>query len=353
MRVADDLKDYTCDAMFGKDLNQYPAVRRKAIGRISESKLVFTTCVGAALGLLRNRSFETVIIDEASQQTEPASLIPLVKGCQRAILVGDHVQLRATVSPHAAVVDFDVSLMERLWMGTPNQADDAIARVMLDTQYRMHSSLCQFLSAEFYGGRLLTTPGCDLTQLPPSRFPWPQPPPDVRGEPNRSRRAVFIQCNDPEDYGKKSKVNQSQANICKEVLQLLTTAPTLTQAAEVEHPGWQTPSISILTPYSRQVDLLKQLCGRFTVSSIDGFQGQEADIVIFVTVRCNLQGEIGFLKDMRRLNVALTRAKAGLIILGDQTTLTMKKEKEEACKVWDRLVQACTRVKLPARVPQR
>jgi regulator of nonsense transcripts 1 len=89
------------------------------------------------------------------------------------------------------------------------------------------------------------------------------------------------------------------------------------------------------------------------VSSIDGFQGQEADIVIFVTVRCNLQGEIGFLKDMRRLNVALTRAKAGLIILGDQTTLTMKKEKEEACKVWDRLVQACTRVKLPAGVPQR
>ncbi|KIW73618.1 hypothetical protein PV04_01721 [Phialophora macrospora] len=352
-RVADDLKDYTCDAMFGKDLNQYPAARRKAIANISESKLVFTTCVGAALGLLRNQSFETVIIDEASQQTEPASLIPLVKGCQRSILVGDHVQLRATVSPHAAVVDFDVSLMERLWMGSPNQAEDAVARVMLDTQYRMHSSLCRFPSAEFYGERLLTAPGCDLIQLPPSRFPWPKPPSDVRSEPNRSRRAVFIQCDGPEDYGKKSKANQTQANRCKEVLQLLTTEPTLTQAAEAKQPESQTPSISILTPYSRQADLLKQLCGGFTVSSIDGFQGQEADIVIFVTVRCNLQGEIGFLKDMRRLNVALTRAKAGLVIIGDQTTLTMRKEKEEACKAWDRLIQCCTRVTLPAVVPRR
>ncbi|ETI27931.1 hypothetical protein G647_00380 [Cladophialophora carrionii CBS 160.54] len=354
MKVADDLKEYTCDAMFGKDLNQHPAVRRKAVARISESKLVFTTCVGAALGLLRNQSFETVIIDEASQQTEPASLIPLVKGCQRSILVGDHVQLRATVSPHAAVVDFDVSLMERLWLGAANTADGAIATAMLDTQYRMHPSLCQFPSAEFYDGRLLTASGCDSIQPPPSCFPWPKSPPNVRGEPNRSRRAVFIQCHDPEDYGKKSKVNQTQAKICKETLQLLTTMPAVTQAAEgKKQPEPQIPSIAILTPYSRQADLLKQLCGGFTVSSIDGFQGQEADIVIFVTVRCNLQGEIGFLKDMRRLNVALTRAKAGLIIIGDQTTLTMKKEHEEACKVWDRLIRSCARVDLPAVVPQR
>ena len=87
------------------------------------------------------------------------------------------------------------------------------------------------------------------------------------------------------------------------------------------------------------------------MSSIDGFQGQEADIVVFVTVRCNLQGEIGFLKDMRRLNVALTRAKTGLIIIGDQTTLTLKKEQEEACRVWDRLIKSCAKVVLPGAVP--
>ena len=84
------------------------------------------------------------------------------------------------------------------------------------------------------------------------------------------------------------------------------------------------------------------------VSSIDGFQGQEADIVIFVTVRSNQHGEIGFLKDMRRLNVALTRAKAGLIIIGDQSTLTMNKDKEDACRVWGRLVKACAKIKLPS-----
>src|ERR1700744_1766673 len=143
-KVSDDLKAYTCDAMFGKDLNQYPAAKRKAIARISGSKLVFTTCVGPALGLLRNQSFGTVIIDEASQQTEPASLIPLVKGCQRAILVGDHVPLRATVSPHAATLDFDVSLMEWLWVGGSSHSDVTVARVMLDTQYRMHPELCCF-----------------------------------------------------------------------------------------------------------------------------------------------------------------------------------------------------------------
>src|SRR4051812_11735033 len=98
--------------MLNKDINQNLGARRKAQKRISESKFVFTTCIGAGLGLLRNEHFDTVIIDEASQQTEPASLVPMVKGCSRVILVGDHVQLRATVQPNAAVLGFDVSLFE-------------------------------------------------------------------------------------------------------------------------------------------------------------------------------------------------------------------------------------------------
>lgn len=336
--------------MFGKDLNQYPAARRKAIERIAHSKLVFTTCVGAALGLLRKECFETVIIDEASQQTEPASLIPLVKGCQRAILVGDHVQLRATVSPYASTLDFDVSLMERLWTGASDHPESAVGRVMLDTQYRMHPDLCKFPANEFYAGRLLTADVCNSVPLPISSFPWPKQALHVKGDPQQSNRAVFVQCNDPEDYGQKSKVNKAQASLCKEILKLLTTmsAEQINQGGASSTVDLPPPSVAILTPYSRQADLLKQLCSGFTVSSIDGFQGQEADIVIFVTVRCNLRGEIGFLKDMRRLNVALTRAKAGMIVIGDQTTLTMSKDKEDACRVWERLVKACAKVKLPS-----
>jgi superfamily I DNA and/or RNA helicase len=106
--------------MVGKDINQNPNVRKKALKRVKDSRLIFTTCIGSGLGLLRREKFDTIIVDEASQQTEPASLIPLIKGGSRVILVGDHVQLRATVRPHAQVLDFDVSLFERLW----KQGDD-------------------------------------------------------------------------------------------------------------------------------------------------------------------------------------------------------------------------------------
>ncbi|EXJ72719.1 uncharacterized protein A1O5_03866 [Cladophialophora psammophila CBS 110553] len=343
-KVSEDLKTYTIDAMLGKDLNQYPAARRKAIERVSKARLVFTTCVGAALGLLRKQSFDTVVIDEASQQTESASLVPLVKGCQRGILVGDHVQLRATISPHACTLDFDVSLMERLWV---EASDNDIGRVMLDTQYRMHPSLCTFPSHEFYGSRLLSADICHTINIPVSSFPWPKRAVNAQNSASASDRAVFVQCSDAEDLGRKSKVNQIQAKICKEILRLLTTAPESDQKCAGMGSSSPPPSIAILTPYARQAELLRQYCGGHAVSSIDGFQGQEADVIIFITVRCNLQGEIGFLKDMRRLNVALTRAKAGLIIVGDRSTLTRKKGQEEACRVWDRLIETCSRVQLP------
>ena len=100
--------------MMGKDLNENPAGRRKAQKRIKECRMVFTTCIGAGLGLLRSERFNTVIIDEASQQTEPQSLVPLTKGCTKAVLVGDHKQLSATVLPLAQAMESDISLFERL-----------------------------------------------------------------------------------------------------------------------------------------------------------------------------------------------------------------------------------------------
>lgn len=101
--------------MMDKEIYSSYSAMNNARDQIKKCRLVFTTCIGSGLGLLRSESFDTVIIDEASQQTEPASLVPLVKGCRKAILVGDHVQLGATVQPHAVLIRFDVSLFERLY----------------------------------------------------------------------------------------------------------------------------------------------------------------------------------------------------------------------------------------------
>lgn len=120
--------------MVGRDLNENPEARKRVTARLAASRLVFTTCTGAGLGLLRSEEFDIVIIDEASQQTEPTSMIPLVKGCSRAVLVGDHVQLRATVQQHAQLEMFDISLFERLYRD--HSGTRGVRKVMLDIQYR-------------------------------------------------------------------------------------------------------------------------------------------------------------------------------------------------------------------------
>ena len=350
--------------MMDKDLNEHPEARKKAQARISHSRLIFTTCIGASLGLLRNETFDTVIIDEASQQTEPASLVPLVKGCcTKAILVGDHLQLRATVTQHAAIQGFDVSLFERLYTDNQNR----IQKIMLDSQYRMHREICSFSSEEFYEGKLHTAIPDGARPLAPSNFPWPISPTN----PNAHSRMVFIPCSSSEDLGRKSKSNKGQATLCVEICKRLMAEPTkqtitpplssssttTTTTTTTSNKNYTTPSIAILTPYTAQVDLLKILLpstnsNSTSISSIDGFQGREADIVIFCTVRCNVGHEIGFLKDLRRLNVVMTRARSGCIVVGDRATLTMGETgaegdgEEEYRRVWKRLVGRLVEVRV-------
>ena len=300
--------------------------------------MVFTTCIGASLGLLRNECFDVVVIDEASQQTEPATLVPLVKGCSRAILVGDHVQLRATVQKNGVLTGYDISLFERHY-NMPER--EGVGRVMLDTQYRMHRTICDFSSTEFYNDRLRTAVGNDSRSLPVSQFPWP-----------KDNRLIWIECGSPEDLGQQSKANRGQTELCKRVVHLLTSpGPDIASGSS----ELQQPSIAILTPYTRQKEALGGAISNVEISSIDGFQGREADIVIFVTVRCNVSYEIGFLADMRRLNVVMTRAKCGVVIIGNKATLTGGTEMEdlgESKKVWQRLVGRCQTVMIDADEPQ-
>ena len=314
--------------MLGKDLNENPAGRRRAQKQIKECRLIFTTCIGAGLGLLRSEMFDTVVVDEASQQTEPQTLVPLTKGCSKAILVGDHVQLGATVSPHAEALGFEQSLFERLYRSPDSEG--RFCKVMLDMQYRMQASICGFSSAEFYEGRLKTAVQEDDRPLLPSSFPWPS---IVDG---KRERVFFVQCNAPEDLGRRSKSNAGQAaltqQICKGLQTVTGHATDLTL-----------PSVAVLAPYARQVELLKGLqTSPVQVNSIDGFQGREADVVVFVTTRCNPHCEIGFLKDLRRLNVVMTRAKSACIIIGDRATLTGGDKTEKATQMWTRLLDSLT-----------
>ncbi|KAE8384737.1 RNA dependent RNA polymerase-domain-containing protein [Aspergillus alliaceus] len=366
-KVAQDLVQYTCDAMEGKEMNFRPEIKRRALERIQQSRLVFTTCAGAGLGLLRDEKFQIVIIDEASQQTEPMSLIPLSKGCTHAILVGDHVQLRVSTRKCAKVTDSEVSLFERLYTNC-DIVNGGFSKVMLDVQYRMHPQICNFPSQEFYEGRLTTDSTCCSNSLPTNKFPWPE----VETSTGKvfSRR-VFAPCLAEEDIGYRSKGNINQARLCKEIYHLLTSS----RSQDNGQGACDTPSepVAILTPYTRQVEILKDhLPSSTIISTIDAFQGQEAEIIIYVTVRCNPHGDLGFLNDLRRLNVVLTRAKAGLIVIGCPRTLSTgtgtgayishdsfngHAKKADSNKplavdgdsgpVWGRLLSSLTRVDIP------
>lgn len=346
-KVGEDLRKYTCDALAGQEIHSSHAAQRQAKQRVKAASIIFTTCIGAELGLLRGQMFDTVIVDEASQQTEPASLVPLVKGCEKAILVGDHVQLRPTVQEFSPALGFDVSLFERLY--TRQGTTPGMAKIMLDTQYRMHPSICDFISKEFYKGKLLSGLKDSDRPMSSSAFPWPASPATKTSSASASRM-LFVECSGREDLGHKSKSNKEQADLCLSICKLLRSAPAATASSTKSSVNDVKPtdinkddatSIAVLTPYSRQSEILKKLLSAIPnveVSSIDGFQGREADIVIFVTVRCNESREIGFLKDLRRMNVALTRAKLGLIIVGNRATLTGGGEEEESTGVWRRLM---------------
>lgn len=166
-----------------------------------------------------------------------------------------------------------------------------------------------------------------------SSFPWPSDNAGLKVP------LTFIPCSAEEDVGRASKSNKAQADLVQYIVGLLRTAhPDSTSSAE-DGEKLRNLSIAVLSPYSAQVKLLKHnLPDYITVSTIDGFQGREADIVIFTTVRSNMEGDIGFLEDARRLNVAWTRAKKGLLIIGSRSTLEMNSP------LWKRALATCKEV---------
>jgi superfamily I DNA and/or RNA helicase len=272
-----------------------------------QAKVVCATAAGADFALLAKLELDRVILDEATQAVDPLALLPL-QLAPRAVLAGDPCQLPPTVlSAAAARGGLAQSLFERL---AERHGDDVVR--LLDTQYRMHAALMRFPSDSMYGGRLLAAPEVasrELSELP-----------GVRADPLRPGPLVFLDCagkgwSDEQSPKDPSTRNPGQAErVVREVRRILER-------------GLVASELAVITPYEAQARLLRdalreRLDEGLEIGTVDGFQGREKEAIVLDLVRSNDAGELGFLKDVRRMNVALTRAKRFLLVVGDSATLT-------------------------------
>jgi len=267
---------------------------------LKRAQVVCCTCIGSGGDILDSMTFDRILVDEATQATEPAILVPLMRGCRQLVLVGDHCQLPPTVlSTRAEEEGHGVPLFSRM-------VACGVPPFMLDTQYRMHPSIAMFPSDLFYGGKLLN--GVSAPERRPlAGFEWPREEFPVAFIPVRGNEL---------DDGVSKMNNEEAVCACEVVEQLL-------------HGGQCRPSdIAVVTPYAAQAKLIRRMTRQLTqgqeyieVSSVDGFQGREKEAVIFSAVRSNDYGAIGFTSDWRRVNVSFTRARRALIVIGNDVTL--------------------------------
>lgn len=272
---------------------------------ISKAQVIATTLVGAAHQLLKGRRFGTVFIDEAAQALEPACWIPIIKA-ERVIFAGDHLQLPPTVkSFRAAKEGLSTTLFEKAL--ERNTVDS-----LLREQYRMHKDIMAFPNEQLYGRQLIAHE---------SVREWLIFPDDLAVEFIDTAGCGFADEQDPET---KSYRNRDEGQIVFE--HLLEYCLKTEAAGCTEDFG----TVGIIAPYKAQVNMLKELFadtsiagrGNIAVNTIDSFQGQECDIIYISLTRSNDRGEIGFLQDIRRMNVAITRAKKKLVVIGDSATVS-------------------------------
>jgi len=272
---------------------------------LNRADILCATTTGLDDRVLGDRRFDLAVVDEACQSTEPGCWIPLLRA-QRVVLAGDHCQLPPTVvSPEAAAEGFSVSLFERLMTLL---GPDVSRR--LDVQYRMNRAIMDFSSAEFYDGDLRAAPSASkglLSGLPGVTTDRLTETPvefiDTAG-------AEFDEEVEPDG---ESRRNPREASlVCRKVHALLQC-------------GVAARDIAVIAPYAAQVRLIRERLelADVEVDSVDGFQGREKEAVVISLVRSNTKRGIGFLADVRRMNVALTRAKRKLLVIGDSATLSV------------------------------
>ncbi|CAI5470708.1 unnamed protein product [Closterium sp. Yama58-4] len=290
------------------DEKKFKALKRVAEREICQSAdVICTTCVGAGDPRLSNFRFRQVLIDESTQATEPECLIPLVMGAKQVVLVGDHCQLGPVIMcKKAARAGLAQSLFERLVLL-------AVKPIRLQVQYRMHPCLSEFPSNTFYEGTLQNGVADADRCLPGIDFPWPVP--------NRPMM-FYVQLGQEEmSASGTSYLNRSEASHVEKVVTLFLRNGCMPHQIGVITP-YEGQRAYIVTHMARNGPLRQQLYKDIEVASVDSFQGREKDLIILSCVRSNEHQGIGFLNDPRRLNVALTRAKYGVVLLGNAKVLS-------------------------------
>lgn len=269
---------------------------------LTSSQVICCTCVSCGDPLLENEKFNLVVMDEATLTTEPVSIIPIAHGARQLVLIGDQQQLApmTAFTSCSQPILYDVPSVEELSTTLFHRLQRNMATVQLNIQYRMHPALAAFPSRMFYHGRLIN--GIKTVDRIPPVFPWPR---------NDTPLCIISDEQGTEVFSEGSYYNLSQANIVLKVLRALLQG------------GASYQDIVLLVPYASQARKLKELVKEggldVVVTSIDSFQGRETDVVVFCTVRTGRT--LGFLSDKRRINVLLTRARKGLIGVGNIQTL--------------------------------
>lgn len=281
-----------------------------------EARVVACTLVGSANRLLEGQKFGTLFIDEAAQALEAACWIP-IRRVSRVILAGDHCQLPPTVKSFAALkAGLGKTLMERIVDNKPEVV------TLLKMQYRMNEEIMRFSSDWFYGNQVESAPevkfrsildlDIPMTWVDTSQFQLPE-----------NEESLFKEQFVGESFG---RINKAEAELT------LMALETYFNKIGKQRILDERIDVGVISPYRAQVQYLRRLLKKkdffkpyrhlISVNTVDGFQGQERDVILISLVRANDEGQIGFLRDLRRMNVAITRARMKLIILGDASTMT-------------------------------
>lgn len=275
---------------------------------IDTSDVILATNSSSALEAIARVKFDVAIIDEASQATIPSVLIPIAKA-HRFILAGDHKQLPPTIISDRAGA-LSKTLFEELIRMYPFKSQ------LLNTQYRMNSLLMKFPNREFYNNSLKSDLSVDNIKIK-----------DILDSHQDEEALLFIDTSDID--GNKEKHLKDSKSIINEI----EAEIAIRIANDYLNDGVDESDIGIISPYADQVKIIQDQTS-IEVKTVDGFQGREKEIIIISTVRSNDNGNIGFLKDLRRLNVAITRAKRKLIIIGNSNTLITN-------QTYERLINFC------------
>jgi predicted DNA helicase len=293
-------------------------LQREAVADIlDKAEVVCTTNSTAGSEMLKGMTFDIAVIDEATQAVEPACLIPLLK-TEKAVLAGDHRQLPPTILNFDAEREgLSVTMFERLL----DLYGEGL-KSLLEVQYRMHRDIMEFPNREFYDGRIRAHGSVEahtLSDLEGYSVPKKGPEhTEAALDPKVPLVLIDVGDQNAEETprGSKSKRNRSEANVVKELITAFREA------------GLKDADMAVISPYDAQVDLLRSMIwGRddrpeLEIGTVDGFQGREKEAIILSLVRSNRNGELGFLTDIRRLNVSITRAKRKLIVVGNLKTIS-------------------------------